>query len=62
MQGIQPSRLTDRELVRYAELMNNNGLPKEWADELIKRFDEKMFGPLETTPKPKRFDPFAFKK
>lgn len=40
MPGIQPRNLTDRELVRYAELMNNNGLPKEWADELIKRFEK----------------------
>lgn len=41
MQGIQPSRLTNRELVRYAEwAMTAQGLPAEWGHELIKRLNE----------------------
>lgn len=36
MQGIQPSSLTPEELVKYAWLKNDNGLPKDWCDALIK--------------------------
>lgn len=36
VQGIQPSSLTPEELVRYAYLKNDNGLPKDWCDALIK--------------------------
>jgi len=36
MQGTQPSSLTPEELVRYAYLKNDNGLPKDWCDALIK--------------------------
>lgn len=39
VQGIQPSSLTPEELVRYAHLKNDNGLPKDWCDALIKALE-----------------------
>ncbi len=39
VQGIQPSNLTPEELVRYAYLKNDNGLPKDWCDALIKALE-----------------------
>ena len=39
VQGIQPSSLTPEELVRYAFLKNDNGLPKDWCDALIKALE-----------------------
>ena len=42
MHGIQPSSLTPEELVRYAYLGNNDGLPKEWCDALIKALEETL--------------------
>lgn len=39
--GIQPSSLTTEELLKYAHLYNNTGLPKHWVDALIKHLEEK---------------------
>ena len=39
MQGIQPSSLTPEELVRYAYLKNDNGLPKDWCEALISKLE-----------------------
>ena len=39
VQGIQPSSLTPEELIRYAYLKNDNGLPKDWCDALIKALE-----------------------
>ena len=39
MQGIQPSSLTPEELVRYAYLKNDNGLPKDWCNALIQNLE-----------------------
>ena len=36
VQGIQPTGLTPEELLKYAYLKNDNGLPKDWCDALIK--------------------------
>jgi hypothetical protein len=35
--GIQPSSLSDEELLKYAHLENNHGLSKDWCDALITR-------------------------
>lgn len=40
MQGIQPSGLTPEELVKYAYLKNDNGLPKDWCDALIEALEK----------------------
>ena len=42
VQGIQPSSLTPEELVRYAYLKNDNGLPKDWCDALIKTLEDTL--------------------
>lgn len=42
VQGIQPSSLTPKELVRYAYLKNDNGLPKDWCDALIKALEDML--------------------
>jgi len=42
MPGIQPSSLTAEELVRYAHLKNNDGLPKDWCDALIQALDDAL--------------------
>ncbi len=42
MHGIQPSSLSPEELVRYAYLSNDNGLPKDWCDALIKALEAKL--------------------
>lgn len=39
MQGIRPEALSNEELLKYAHLKNVDGLPKDWADALIKRFE-----------------------
>jgi hypothetical protein len=60
MQGIRPSRLTDRELARYAELLiTDQGLPKEWAEELLQRFEEKV---LNQYPAPETHNPLRSSK
>lgn len=40
MQGIRPENLTPRELLRYACLKNDNGLPKDWVDALLKALEK----------------------
>jgi hypothetical protein len=41
MFSVQPSHLTDKELVRYADMLLDQGqLNKEWQEELIKRFEQ----------------------
>jgi hypothetical protein len=37
MQGIQPQRLTDEELLRYVYIQGFDKLPAEWVQELCKR-------------------------
>lgn len=37
MQAIQPSNLTDEEVLRQVYLMGNEHLPKEWVEELCAR-------------------------
>ena len=39
MPRLQPQNLTPSELVHYAELYNENGLPKHWCQELIATLD-----------------------
>lgn len=41
MSSIQPSSLTDDELVRYAQMYHDRkeSLPMAWQQELLKRFD-----------------------
>ena len=39
MSRIQPQNLSPEELVRYAELHNVDGLPKDWCQELIACLD-----------------------
>ena len=39
MQGIQPSSLTDKELVHYASLARPEELSPAWVAELIKRLE-----------------------
>lgn len=38
--GIQPSSLSTEELLKYAHLYNNTGLPKHWVDALIQHLEE----------------------
>lgn len=38
MQGIQPQRLTDKELLHYATLVPPAQLSPEWVAEILKRF------------------------
>jgi hypothetical protein len=45
MQGIQPSSLSDEELVRYATLMRPEEVPPAWITEILKRFEELLGGP-----------------
>jgi hypothetical protein len=41
MFSVQPSKLTDKELVRYADSMLAEGkLPVEWQEEIIKRLED----------------------
>jgi len=41
MFSVQPSNLTDKELVRYADqLLAQGQLNEEWQEELIKRFEK----------------------
>jgi hypothetical protein len=44
MHGVRPETLTDRELERYAYLALNaeGGLPKPFAEELLKRFSDRV--------------------
>ncbi len=37
MQAIQPSNLTDEEILRQVYLIGPEGLPKEWVEELCAR-------------------------
>ena len=39
MHGIQPSALTDKELVHYATLVRPEDLPPAWVEEIIKRLE-----------------------
>jgi hypothetical protein len=40
MFSIHPSKLTDKELVRYADIMLSEGkLPVDWQEEIIKRLE-----------------------
>jgi hypothetical protein len=40
MQGLQPDKLTHEELLRYAYLeLNEKGLPKPWAEALIRALE-----------------------
>lgn len=39
VQRVQPSSLTPEELAHYAYLKNENGLPKDWCDALIKAIE-----------------------
>jgi len=38
MSGLQPKQLTNEELRRYASLYTFEQLPKEWVEEIVKRF------------------------
>lgn len=40
MSGLQPTSLSNEELLKYAFIENNSGLPKDWCDVLITRFDD----------------------
>ena len=40
MRGLQPSSLTDKELLHYATLERAEDLPPEWVAEILKRFEE----------------------
>lgn len=40
--GIQPSTLSTEELLKYAHLYNNTGLPKHWVDALIQHLEAKV--------------------
>jgi len=42
MQEVQPHRLTDAELVRYAYLQGAQNLTAAWIDELIKRLEARL--------------------
>jgi len=41
MHGTELKALTTEELLKYAHLYNNTGLPKHWVDALIKHLEEK---------------------
>lgn len=41
MFSVHPSKLTDKELVRYADMMLAEGkLPTDWQEEIIKRLED----------------------
>ena len=41
MFSVQPSNLTDKELIRYADqLLAQEILPKEWQEEILKRLEK----------------------
>lgn len=40
MRGIQPTALSDEELVHYAALMRPEEVPPAWVAELIKRLED----------------------
>jgi hypothetical protein len=41
MFSVHPSNLSDKELVRYADMMLAEGkLPVEWQEEIIKRLED----------------------
>lgn len=42
MPGIQPSSLSDEELLKYAHLYNNTGLPSHWVDALLARLSNAL--------------------
>lgn len=44
MHGIQPQRLSEDELLRYAQMFidRKEALPEAWAQELISRFHKVM--------------------
>ena len=44
---LNPSSLTDFELLRYAEaLVHTDGLPKSFQRELVRRFAQKLIGSI----------------
>jgi len=45
MQGIQPRTLSNKELVKYAEMFLDKpeGLPINWQKELLRRYDDVAF-------------------
>jgi len=40
MRGLQPSSLTNEELLKYATMARPEDVPPEWVAELLKRFEE----------------------
>jgi len=42
MQTIQPTQLTDEEVLRQVYLMGNENLPKAWVEELCKRLAHQL--------------------
>lgn len=42
MPGLQPSSLSSEELLKYARLHNNTGLPKHWVDALLDQFERAL--------------------
>ena len=42
MSGIRPSRLSDEELVRYANLTGPDKLSPEWVAEILKRLENHL--------------------
>lgn len=42
MPGLQPSSLSSEELLKYARLHNNTGLPKHWVDAILDQFERAL--------------------
>lgn len=40
--GLQPSSLSSEELLKYARLHNNTGLPKDWVDAILDHFERAL--------------------
>lgn len=40
--GLQPSSLSSEELLKYARLHNNTGLPKHWVDAILDQFERAL--------------------
>lgn len=44
MYGIQPTSLTNEELIRHADMMLMHGaLPDEWQEEILKRLEQLVY-------------------
>lgn len=41
--AVAPRNLSVDELVRYARLYNNTGLPKDWCDALINALEDALY-------------------